>query len=136
MPVADVATRSLKTIREDHRLWADFQFREIPNLEEASAERFRNYWLKWPLEHLSNKPGKSLFEHEPGDNGGMMVPTFSVSDERQEAFVELAFEILDWRLQDYLLARLTVLEPSVLPVSGGSIVGHEMPEEEGQEEAG
>ena len=136
VPVADVATRSLEAIRGDHRLRADFQIREIPNLDEASHERFRTYWLRWPLVHLSNKPGKSLFEHEPGDHDGIMVPTFSVSDERREAFEEMAFEILDWRLQDYLLARLTVPEPLAFPESGNSMVGHEMPEEEGQDQAG
>ncbi|MCY3890506.1 MAG: DEAD/DEAH box helicase family protein [bacterium] len=113
--VADAAERSLQAIREDHRLRADIHIKEIPNLDEVSPEKWRKYWFKWPLEHLSNRPGKSLFSHEPGDDGGMMVPTFSVSDERREAFVEMAFEVLDWRLQDYLLARLTVPEPSALP---------------------
>ena len=65
-----------------------------------------------------------------------MVPTFSVSDEPREAFVEMAFEVLDWRLQDYLLARLTVPEPSAFPASGDSMVGLETPEEEGHEQAG
>ena len=32
-----------------------------------------------------------------------MAPTFSVSSERREAFVEMALEIVAWRLQDYLL---------------------------------
>jgi len=48
----------------------------------------------------------------------------------------MAFEILDWRLQDYLLARLTVPEPSAFPVSGGSMAGLETPEEESHEQAG
>ncbi len=134
--VAQVAERSLQAIREDHRLRADIQIREIPNLDEVSPEKWRAYWLKWPLKHLSNKPGKSLFSHEPGDDGGMMAPTFSVSVERREAFAEMAFEILDWRLQDYLLARLTVPEPSAFPVSGDSMVGLEAPEEEGHEQTG
>lgn len=101
--VAQVAERSLRVIREDHRLRADIQIKEIPNLDDVSAEKWRAYWLKWPLEHLSNKPGKSLFSHELGEDGGTMAPTFSVSGERREAFLEMALEIVTWRLQDYLL---------------------------------
>ena len=101
--VAQVAERSLRVIREDHRLRADIQIKEIPNLDDVSAEKWRAYWLKWPLEHLSNKPGKSLFSHEPGEDGGTVAPTFSVSGERREAFLEMALEIVTWRLQDYLL---------------------------------
>lgn len=101
--VAQVAERSLRAIREDHRLRADIQIKEIPNLDEVSAEKWRAYWLKWPLEHLSNKRSKSLFSHESGDHGGLMAPTFSVSGERRETFVEMALEIVAWRLQDYLL---------------------------------
>ncbi len=122
--VAEVAERSLHAIREDHRLRADIQIKEISNLDEVSAEKWRAYWLKWPLEHLSNKPRKSLFRHEPGEDGGLMAPTFSVSGERWEAFVEMALEIVAWRLQDYLLgsngsigALSLPLKPQV-PASG------------------
>ncbi|WP_419928137.1 helicase-related protein [Candidatus Poriferisocius sp.] len=114
--VADVAERSLQAIREDHRLRADIHIKEIPNLDEVSLEKWRKYWFKWPLGHLSNKPGKSLFSHEPGDDGGMMVPSFLVSDERREAFVEMALEVVAWRLQNYLLDRGEGLGPSALPL--------------------
>lgn len=113
--VTDVATKSLKAIRGDHRLSVDFQFQEIPNLDEASAEKWRTYWLKWPLGHLSNKPGKSLFRHEPNDDGGTMVPTFTVPKGHRNAFVEMALEIVDWRLQDHLLASKSVPDPATLP---------------------
>ena len=116
VPVADVATRSLQAIRGDHRLRADIHIKEIPSLEEVSAEKWRAYWLKWPLKHLSNRPGQSLFCHEPGDRGGTMVPTFSVSDERREAFMEMAFEIVEWRLQTYLLNGGERLRPSATPL--------------------
>lgn len=106
--VAQVAERSLRAIREDRRLRADIQIKEIPNLDEVSAEKWRAYWLKWPLEHLSNKPGKSLFSHESGEDGGTMAPTFSVPEENQDVFEEMAFEIVDWRLQNYLLSSAVV----------------------------
>ncbi len=113
--VARVAERSLRAIREDHRLRADIQIREIPNLDEVSPEKWRAYWLRWPLDHLSNKPGESLFSHESGEDGGTMAPTFSVSGERQEAFVEMALEIVAWRLQDYLLGGNEGIEALPLP---------------------
>ncbi|MCY3578155.1 MAG: DEAD/DEAH box helicase family protein [bacterium] len=114
--VAQIAERSLQAIREDRRLRADIHIKEIPNLDEVSLEKWRKYWFNWPLDHLSNKPGKSLFSHEPGDDGGMMVPTFLVSDERREAFVEMALEVVAWRLQNYLLDRGEGLGPSALPL--------------------
>lgn len=136
VPVAEVATRSLQAIREDHRLRADIQIREIPSLDEVSPEKWRKYWLKWPLQHLSNDPDSSLFSHEPGNDGGMMVPTFSVSDERREAFVEMALEIVAWRLQDYLLASTAISEPSAMPSSDHPAAGIEEPRQTGEEEAG
>ena len=113
--VAKVAESSLEEVRADHRLRADIHSNEIPNVDEVTAEKWQAYWLKWPLEHLANKPGKSLFQHEPGADGGMMVPTFSVPDDQRSAFVEMAFEIVDWRLQDYLLGSKAVPKPSVMP---------------------
>ena len=113
--VAKVAEGSLEEVRADHRLRADIHSKEVPNVDEVSAEKWQAYWLEWPLEHLANKPGKSLFKHEPGDDGGMMVPTFSVPDDHRSAFVEMAFEIVDWRLQIYLLASTAVPKPTVMP---------------------
>lgn len=116
LSVAEVAERSLEMVRGDQRLREDIHSEQIPEIDEVGVERWRAYWLRWPLEHLSNKPDKSLFSHEPGDRGGVMVPTFSVSDERREAFVEMALEIVAWRLQDYLLNGGEGLGPSALPL--------------------
>ena len=122
--VAQVAERSLRAIREDHRLRADIQINEIPNLDKVSHEKWRGYWLKWPLEHLSNKPGKSLFKHVPGDDGGLMAPAISVPEHLRTAFEEMAFEIVDWRLQIYLLGSnedigvLSLTSEPEVPASG------------------
>ena len=117
VPVAEVAGRSRQAIREDHRLRADIHTREIPDIDEVSPERWRAYWLKWPLKHLSNKPGKSLFKHEPGDEDGVMAPAFSVPQDQREAFAEMAQEIVAWRLQNYLMASSAAPAPSALPQS-------------------
>ena len=133
--IAPVAERSLQAIREDHRLRADIQIREIPNLDEVSPEKWQAYWLKWPLDHLANKPD-SLFRVESREDGGLMVPTFSVAKDSQETFKELALEVVDWRLQDYLLASSAIPEPSAMPPSDDPSAGIEEPGQAGQEEAG
>ncbi len=116
VPVAEVAARSLSAIRQDHRLRADIQIKEIPDLDNVSAKRWRDYWLKWPLQHMTNKSG-SLFRIDPGDadTGGMIAPTFSVPSEHRGVFDELATEIVEWRLQDYLLGSKANPEPKALP---------------------
>ncbi len=113
--VAQVAEWSLRAIRADQRLQADIQIKEVPNLDEVSQEKWRSYWFKWPLKHLSDKPGKSLFSHTPGDHCGMMEPAFTVSDKTREAFGEMALEIVAWQLQDYLVSKPVVPTPSTLP---------------------
>jgi len=133
--IAQVAERSLQAIREDRRMRADIQIREIPDLDEVAPGKWQAYWLKWPLEHLTNKPD-SLFRVESRGDRGLMAPTFSVVKDSQEAFKELAFEVVDWRLQEYLLASTAIPEPSAFPVSGDSIVGPDTSEDEGQEQAG
>ena len=122
VPVGDVAAKSLDQVRGDHRLRADIHSKEVPDIDEVAPEKWQAYWLKWPLEHLANKTGKSLFKHEPGDDGGMMVPVFSVPGGHRSAFVEMASEIVDWRLQAYLLASSAAPEPSAMPSPGGSQV--------------
>lgn len=129
--VAQVAELSLELIRADHRLRADIQIREIPDLDKVTAEKWRAYWLKWPLEHLANKDD-SLFKLDPGEGGGMMAPTFSVSEEVQDAFEELAFEIVEWRLQNYLMASSAL--PQASAISGRFV--EESPPQSAQEEAG
>ena len=117
--VADVAEHSLAAVREDHRLRADIHSKQVPDIDGVAPQKWRAYWLKWPLEHLANKSGKSLFGHEPADDGGTMVPTFSVPEDHRNAFVEMALEIVDWRLQDYLLSSKSVPDPATLPSPGG-----------------
>lgn len=132
--IAKVAEASLEAVRADHRLRADIHIKEIPSLDDVTAEKWQAYWLKWPLKHLANKPGKSLFEHEPG--GGMMVPAFSVSEEQREAFVVLAFEIVAWRLQIYLLGSEATPKPSAIPPSNDASAGLERPGQAGDQQAG
>ena len=117
--VADVAEHSLAAVREDHRLRADIHSKQVPDIDGVAPQKWRAYWLKWPLEHLANKPGKSLFSHEPADDGGTMVPTFTVPERHRNAFVEMALEIVAWRLQDYLLVSKSVPDPATLPSPGG-----------------
>lgn len=116
--VAEVAERSLEAVREDHRLRADIKFQQVPDIDDVTPERWRACWLEWPLTRLANKPGKSLFRHEPGDDGGMMVPAISVPAHLRAAFEEMVFEIVYWRLQNYLLGSDEGVGPLALPQAG------------------
>ena len=42
---------------------------------------------------------------------------------RRLSVVEMALEIVDWRLQDYLLASKSVPDPATLPSPGGPQTG-------------
>ena len=136
VPVAEVAEQSLQAVRGDFRLRADIHSRQVPDIDGVAPEKWRAYWLKWPLEHLANKPDKSLFRHEPGDDGGTMAPTFSVPEDHRGAFMEMALEIVDWRLQDYLLASSAIPESSALLQPENPTAGLEQAGEVVQEQAG
>jgi len=96
--VADIAATSLTIIRSDPRLRADVTTNEMPDLDNATAEAWERYWLKWPITHLSDKPD-SLFRLR----GDRLEPTFAVAPEQTAAFASMAAEIVEWRLLQYLL---------------------------------
>ena len=99
--VAEIASVSLALTRRDPRLRADTeQTREVSDLDSVTSERWRAFWMKNPLTHLTNK-SHSLF-HLSGDR---LRPRFEVSDEHVAALSDLASEIVDWRLQIYLRNR-------------------------------
>ena len=89
---------SLIITRRDPRLRIDTeQTREVADLDSVSPERWRAFWTKNPLTHLTDKP-HSLFRLA----GEHMEPRFAVLAEPARAFSALVSEIVDWRLQIYL----------------------------------
>lgn len=95
--VADVASVSLTLTRRDPRLRADTeQTREVSDLDSVTPERWRAFWTKNPLTHLTDKP-HSLFRLA----GERLEPRFDVAPEHVRAFSALVAEIVEWRLQIY-----------------------------------
>ena len=100
-PIAEVASVSLILTRRDPRLRADTeQTREVSDLDAVTAERWRAFWTKNPLTHLTDKP-HSLFRI----TGERLEPRFEVLGDYVPTFSPLVFEIVEWRLQIYLRAR-------------------------------
>ena len=84
--------------RRDPRLRADTeQTREVSDLDSVTPERWRSFWMKNPLTHLTDKP-HSLFRLA----GERLDPRFEVPAEYVSAFAALVSEIVEWRLQAYL----------------------------------
>ena len=100
-PVSEVASVSLDLIRRDPRLRADTeQTREVSDLDSVSTERWRAFWMKNPLTHLTDKP-RSLF-HLSEER---LEPDFEVLSDYMQTFSSLVSEIVEWRLQTYLWER-------------------------------
>ena len=100
-PVTDVARVSLEITRRDPRLRADTEeAKGVSDLDTLTDARWEAHWRKNPLKYLTNKPD-SLFRMV----GTRLEPRFSVPAGLATAFVELAAEIVEWRLQVYLRNR-------------------------------
>ena len=96
--VSEVASVSRTLIRRDPRFRADTeQTREVSDLDSITSERWRSFWMKNPLTHLTDKP-RSLFRL----SGDRLEPRFEVSAGHVTAFSALVSEIAEWRLQIYL----------------------------------
>ena len=96
--VSEVASASLALTRRDPRLRADTeQTREVSDLDSVTAERWRSFWMKNPLTHLTDKP-QSLFRLA----GERLEPQFEVPGESVSAFGTLVSEVIEWRIQAYL----------------------------------
>ena len=101
--VAEISSVSLTLTRRDPRLRADTeQTREVSALDSVDSGRWRAFWMKNPLTHLTDKP-HSLFQL----TDERLEPDFAVSSEHVTAFSDLVAEIVEWRLQIYLRMRST-----------------------------
>ena len=99
--VSEVASESLTLSRRDPRLRADTeQTRGVSDLDSITPERWRSFWMKNPLTHLTDKP-QSLFHLA----GGRLEPRFDVPAALIDAFSTLMAEIVEWRLGIYFHNR-------------------------------
>ena len=105
-PVGEVARVSLELTRRDPRLRADTEEPNgVSNLDSLTDAQWEAHWRKNPLKYLTNKPD-SLFSM----TGTRLEPRFSVPAGLADSFVELAAEIVEWRLQIYFRNRATLAE--------------------------
>ena len=107
--VSEVASESLTLTRRDPRLRADTeQTREVSDLDSITPERWRAFWMKNPLTHLTDKP-HSLFRLA----GERLEPRFDVQVEHADTFATLVAEVVEWRLQIYIRNRSAKLAPAL-----------------------
>lgn len=100
--VAATADLARALIAADPRLRADLDTEGTAALDADTPDRWRAFWLKWPLEHLANgKGGRTMFRL----TGDRFEPTFTVPNELGPTFDAMAAELVEWRLADYLLGK-------------------------------
>lgn len=105
--VSHIASTCLTMVLDDPRLRADIESPETGDLSTVATSAWRDFWLRWPLTHMASstdKPDK-LFQLEQHTDDTWFVPRFRVADDQREAFENLVGEIVDWRLQRFLLNR-------------------------------
>lgn len=104
-PVADVAATSRSILLADPRLVADVQTDEIGDARTVDSSVWSRWWRRWPLAHLvGDGSTTSLFRFTTRDVE-WFEPRFAVADEDGQTFDGMAAEIIEWRLQRYLLNR-------------------------------
>lgn len=105
--VSQVASASLELVLNDPRLSADVNTNEVGEPTTVTAGAWRDFWLRWPLTHMAqspDKPGK-LFRLEQRTDEMWFVPRFEVAVHQREVFEDLVAELVEWRLQRYLLNK-------------------------------
>ena len=91
----------------DPRLTADVQTDEIGDARTADEHTWRKWWRRWPLAHLAGEgsgASSNLFRLAQREEE-WFEPRFSVTSEDGAAFDAMVAEIVEWRLQRYLLNR-------------------------------
>ncbi len=106
-PVGSVAASSLELIRADPRLIADTQNRELGDLDQVDPTTWARFWRGWPLSHLAGEESTraSQFRFADRDDAEWFQPRFTVAPEDGETFDEMVAELIEWRLQRYLLVK-------------------------------
>ena len=105
--VGRVAASSLELIRADPRLVADTQNRELGDLDEVEPRTWTRFWREWPLGHLAGEESTKVSQFQFADRDGVewFQLRFAVAGEDGETFDEMVAELVEWRLQRYLLAK-------------------------------
>ena len=106
-PTGSVSASSLEMIRADPRLVADTQNQELGDLGDVDPGTWTRFWRTWPLGHLAGEESTRVSQFRFADRDGIewFEPRFKVAPEDGETFDEMVAELVEWRLQRYLLAK-------------------------------
>ncbi|TNF33001.1 MAG: HIT domain-containing protein [Deltaproteobacteria bacterium] len=98
--VSALCERSRAIMLRAPELEADLSAKELGDPRTASAEAWRAYWTKWPLEHWTTgkTPQFRLSETR-------FEPRFSVPSSAREALTAMTRELVDYRLWGYRQRR-------------------------------
>ncbi|MEN9644057.1 MAG: hypothetical protein RL238_726 [Actinomycetota bacterium] len=102
--VSGVSSTSRSILLGDPRLIADVRTDELPDPATADAHAWERWWRKWPLTHLAGDHPGALFRIA-GEIAERFEPTFAVDVDNANAFDSMVAEIVEWRLQRYLLDK-------------------------------
>jgi superfamily II DNA or RNA helicase/diadenosine tetraphosphate (Ap4A) HIT family hydrolase/HKD family nuclease len=104
--VPSIAATSLDLIKADPRLVSDTSNRELGDLNEVNLETWTRFWRTWPLSHLAGEDSTRVAQFRFADHEGAdwFEPRFTVEAEDGETFDEMVSELVEYRLQRYLLA--------------------------------
>jgi hypothetical protein len=121
--IAEIAWTAHRIVTGDPRLIADTTSKEMPDPAAADANRWRDYWLKWPLSPWAGRlrdTSAGLFRID----GRRFIPTFHVETDIGGTFDAMVEELVDYRLAKYLfnksrsqtVARLRVSHSGSRPI--------------------
>lgn len=104
--VAATAVTARSILLADPRLIADVQTDEIGDARSVDELTWRKWWRRWPLAHLAGEGSSNgaLFALVERDEE-RFEPRFKVAAADGATFDSMVAEIVEWRLQRYLLNR-------------------------------
>jgi hypothetical protein len=108
--VAEIAWTAHQIIVGDPRLLADTRSaKERPDPESMTADAWREFWLKWPLNAWTGQLRGNASASSFRIIGHRFLPAFAVADELGETLDAMIQELVDYRLARYLFGQKSQL---------------------------
>ncbi len=109
LDAAQLSQTAYDLMRRDPRLLRDVETKEIPNPAQVDPATWNKYWRGMPLAAWTGKlKGQAgRWFHMRGEE---FAPRFKVAPDAQEPFQAMTAEVVEWRLQQYLLRKVPLSE--------------------------
>ncbi len=107
--IAANAEVSRQLLLADPRLAREVPVTEFPALATASADKWAQYWRKWPIAHLTGAATATVSSKLFQLDGERIAPTFDVDPSIGDLFDAMVAEIIEYRLASYLLTKDSVV---------------------------